>query len=49
MSEAEKKNILKEIDKKVDQLPEKELAWLDGYVSGVIRASAEAKEEKEGA
>lgn len=51
MSEAEKKQFQSDFDKKVDSMPEKTLAWLDGFMTGAIKATAEQKNEqqKEGA
>ena len=51
MSEAEKKQILSDIDKKIDGMPRETLVWLDGFVTGSIKAAAEkcSEEQKEGA
>lgn len=51
MSEVDKKKILSEIDKKIDDLPKESLVWLDGYLTGAIKATVEQREAetKEGA
>lgn len=51
MSDTEKKDLLNDLDEKIDRLPEKTLAWLDGFMTGTIKATAEQKndEQKEGA
>lgn len=51
MSDTEKKAILSSIDQQIDAMPEKTLIWLDGFVHGTIKATAEQKhaEEQKGA
>lgn len=51
MSDTEKKQIMTDLDQKFDAMPEKTLAWLDGFMTGAIKATAEQRtdEQKEGA
>ena len=52
MSEAENRAMIQEIDQKVDQLPEKDVIFLSGFIAGLMKARAEDKKpdsEKEGA
>lgn len=51
MSEAENRAMIQSIDQKVDQLPEKDIIFLSGFVAGLMKARAEEQkpEEKAGA
>lgn len=51
LSDTEKKDLMNDLDEKIDCLPEKTLAWLEGFVTGTIKATAEQKikQQKEGA
>ena len=47
LSDTEKKDLMNDLDEKFDRLPEKTLAWLDGFMTGTIKATAEQKNEQQ--